>query len=105
MFKYTNTMTGETLTVENPRYVKKDERGIWIRCEEADAECVAVNGQRFSLAGKNPVDDAPEIIAISKIDIGETFNELLNQAQDFDEIKAALADITDAVLDIYLNGV
>lgn len=104
MFKYTNTETGETMTIENPRYVKKDERGIWIRCEEADAECIAINGERFSIGGKNPVDDAPQVIAISKIDLGEHLKTFAN-AQDIDEVKAAIEDIADAVLDIYLNDV
>lgn len=109
MYQLLNLETGEYINIENPRYVKQDERGVWIRCNEEDAQCIAVNGDRYSLANKKPVDDAPKVVAVSPVDAGEQLNKInfsnLQNATDIDEVKAAIDDITNAVLDIYLNGV
>lgn len=109
MFQVLNLNTGETFNLENPRYVKKDECGIWVRCTEIDAECIAVNGNRFSIANKNLVEDAPQVVSITPIDAGQKISKIsfdnLQNAQNIDEVKAAIDDITAAVLDIYLNGV
>lgn len=109
MYQLLNLETGEYTNIENPRYVKQDERGIWIRCNEDEAECIAVDGNRFSIAGKKTVEDAPQIVNISRVDAGAQLNKILSDslqnASDIDEVKAAIDDITNAVLDIYLNGV
>lgn len=108
MYKVFILESGESFYVDAPRYVKLDG-DIWRRCSEVDAECLAVNGQRFSIAGKNLVKDAPQVVIISPVDAGQQLNQIFSDnlatAQNVDEIKSAIEDITDAVLDIYLNGV
>lgn len=109
MYQLLNLKSGEVICVEKPRYVRLDERGIWIQCDEQDAQCISVYGNRFSIANKPVVKDAPEVVAVMEIDtaikISEVNQTTLNNAKDIDEVKAAIVDVMDAVLDIYLNGV
>ena len=108
MYQLLNLDTGEISEIDNPRYVCCDERGVWTRCEEKDAQCIALDGVRFSLANKEPVEDAPQVLAVKKIDAAKKISQInlegIKNAQNIDEVKAAISDITDAVLDIYLNG-
>ena len=107
MFQIFNTENGDTFYTDSPRYVKQDSRGIWQQCNANDAQCVAVDGKRFSILGKQTVDDAPTAF-VSKVDAGEKLAQInfkgLENAQNIDEVKTAILDIQDAVLDIYLNG-
>ena len=109
MYKVINVTTGQTRNVELPRYVKLSDDGIWIFCTEDDAECVALSGRRYSIAGREAVEDAPEVVIIKRIDAGEELNDLLREnlsnAKTAEELKAAVLDIYDAILDIYQNGV
>ncbi|MBQ7703918.1 MAG: hypothetical protein IJT73_00595 [Selenomonadaceae bacterium] len=109
MFKLLNLNTGAVTEVDEPRFVKKKSNGVWIRCDESDAECIAIDGERFSISGKTVIDDAPQIVSISKINQSQKLAQVdlaaIANAKNIDEVKAAINDITDAVLDIYLNGV
>ena len=109
MYQLLNLKSGEVICVEKPRYVRLDERGIWVQCEEQDAQCISVYGNRFSIANKPVVKDAPEVVAVMEVDAAIKISEVnqitLNNAKDIDEVKAAIVDVMDAVLDIYLNGV
>ena len=107
MFQILNLSTGETLYFDEPRYVKLDERGFWSRCDESDAQCISFCGNRFSIANREVVDDAPQIVAIKKVDAAQKISQInldgLKNAQNIEEVKAAVEDIIDAVLDIYLT--
>lgn len=109
MFQLLNLNTGAVYEVDEPRFVKRNENGVWVRCDSAEAECIAVNGKRFSISGKKLIDDAPQVVSISKINASQKLAQVnldnLKNTKDIDEVKAAIQDITDAVLDIYLNGV
>ena len=108
MYQILNLTTGEIATVDKPRYVKRNVDGVWIQCEEHDAECIAIYGERFSLANKEIVFDAPQVVAVREFDAAQKISQIdfnsVKNAQNIDEVKAAVQDITDAVLDIYLNG-
>ena len=109
MYQLLNLKSGEVMCTEKPRYVKLDERGIWMQCAEEDAQCISVYGNRFSIANKPVVKDAPEVLAVMEIDAAIKISEVnqitLDNAKNLDEVKAAIVDVMDAVLDIYLNGV
>ena len=109
MFQLINTNTGEKFNIENPRYVKRNENGIWVRCREEDAECISINGTRYSLYEKEPVEDAPNVLIVMEVDGGEpvqtALRENLQNAQTLEEVKAAVIDIYDALFDIYENGI
>lgn len=100
MFQLLNLMTGAVYETEQPRFVRKIG-GVWLQCNSIDAECIAINGERFSISGRALVDDAPQVLAVSKINPLQKISALNS---DNDDIKSAILDIQDAVLDIYLNG-
>lgn len=110
MFEIYNTTTGEVMAIaEEPRYVyRSPKNGVWIRCEEPQAECVAVNGARYSIHGRAEVEDAAGTVAIRKVDGAKRIAELakgqIAHAETLDEVKAAYTDLAEAILDIYLNG-
>ena len=111
MFEIVNNETREVLSLtDEPRYVYRSPRnGVWIRCDEDKAECVAVDGTRYSLKDKTPVSDAPQTVAIRKADAAAKLRtvalESIAHAQTLDEVKAAYTDLAEAVLDLYLNPV
>lgn len=108
MFEIVNS-DGEVIALaDEPRYVcRSPKNGVWIRCDEPDAECVAVNGTRYSIRGRAKVDDAPPV-SIRKADAAAKIlaltKEQIARASDIDEIKDAYADLADAVLDLYFNN-
>lgn len=108
MFQILNLTTGEVTTVDKPRYVKKNDNGVWTQCEESDAQCISIHGSRFSISNKKKVRDAPQVVAVSQIDGAQKLAQInidsIQNAHNIDEVKAAVQDITNAVLDIYLNG-
>lgn len=111
MYEIFDTTTREVLSLtDEPRYVYRSPRnGVWIRCDEEKAECVAVNGTRYSLKDKTPISDAPTTVSIRKADAAAKLRtvalESIAHAQTLDEVKAAYTDLAEAVIDLYLNPV
>lgn len=66
------------------------EYKVWVRCNAADAQCVAINGIRYSLAGRDIVEDAPTVVFIYEVDAAE---ELLNTYNDLTDAQLAIADL------------
>ena len=83
MFRIIDTNGNIIAQVDDLRYVKLKthslqdgtEYKVWVRCNATDAQCIAVNGIRYSLAGKPIVDDAPTVVYVYQIDAAA---ELLN---------------------------
>lgn len=106
MYEIYDTTSGKVIALaDEPRYVyRSPKNGVWIRCEESDAECVAVNGTRYSIRGRAQVDDAPETVAVRKADAAKRLAELakssIAQAQTLDEVKYRFEDLVDAVIDL-----
>ena len=106
MFEIYDTKSGEVIALaEEPRYVyRSPKNGVWIRCDEPNAECIAVNGARYSINGRQIVDDAPDTVAVRKVDaaqkIAAVAKNSIAQAQTLDEVKAAYSDLADAVIDL-----
>ena len=105
MYQILNLNNGETFEIDKPRYVKLDERGIWVQCGEVDAQCLSVNGDRYSLANKEIVEDAPQVVVVREIDAAKKLAQInfksIQNAQNLDEVKAAVQDLLWAVADIY----
>lgn len=110
VYEIYDTTSGKVIALaDEPRYVcRSPKNGVWIRCDEPDAECVAVNGTRYSIRGRAQVDDAPATVAVRKADAAAKIlaltKEQIAHASDLDEIKDAYADLADAVLDLYFNN-
>lgn len=47
---------------------KKESTGAWIRCNQFNAECIAIDCVRYSIEGKKLVEDAPQVVTIEKFD-------------------------------------
>lgn len=49
---------------DSPRYVKKNENGVYVQAEEPEAEGISVNGTLYNIGGGSAIPDAPEAIAM-----------------------------------------
>ena len=104
MYKIT-TVEGHLITqTDDPRFVKLNtESGAWIRTDAINAECIAVNGVRYSLAGREPVEDAPIVAFIQKIDAGavqlETDNKVTAQNDSIDTLAWAINKMAEEIVD------
>lgn len=106
MFEIYDTKSGEVIALaEEPRYVyRSPKNGVWIRCDEPDAECIAVNGARYSIRGRAEVDDAPDTVAVRKVDAAQRIAAIakssIANAQTLEEVKYRFEDLVDAVIDL-----
>lgn len=79
MYRITDENGNVIAQVDSPRYVRlKAETGAWIQCPAHLAECIAINGVRYSLVGRDLIDDAPVAVYVYEIDAAQ---ELYNTAK------------------------
>ena len=71
MYQIVMTTGAIIAEVEDIRYVKwRDDLKCWVRTRNVDdAQCVAVDGIRYSLLGKETVEDAPVIVYVREVDV------------------------------------
>lgn len=103
MYRVT-TVEGELITqTDDPRFVKLNHSGAWIRTDAINAECIAVNGVRYSLAGREPVEDAPITVFVMKVDAGaiqlETDNKVTAQYDSIDTLAWAINKMAEEIVD------
>lgn len=104
MYKIT-TAEGNLITqTDDPRFIKfNPESGAWVRTDAINAQCIAVNGVRYSLAGRKPVEDAPIVAFIQKIDAGavqlETDNKVTAQNDSIDTLAWAINKMAEEIVD------
>lgn len=55
---------------DQPHYVKKNEKGVYVQTQPPNAEAIAVNGTLYNLPGQTAVPKAPEAVAV-EIESGE----------------------------------
>ena len=107
MYKLIND-AGETFNVDAPAFVRQNEDGFWIFCDEKDAQCISFGGKRYSIAGRQKIADAPAVMSYMTADAGAEFQNILREniknAQTFDEVKAAIIDCYDCIFDLYTKG-
>lgn len=107
MYEIFDTTTRKVVALaDEPHYVYRSPRnGVWIRCDEEDAECIAVEGTRYSIRGKEPVPDAPNTVAVRKADAAKRLRdatlEVLEHSKTIEDFKAMFADFADAIIDLY----
>lgn len=54
---------GELLALcERPRYVKRNQGGVFVEAPEDKAEGIAVGGEVYNLPGGSAIPDAPEVL-------------------------------------------
>ena len=109
MYEIFDATTREVIALaDEPTYVYRSPRnGVWVRCDEDKAECVAVSGTRYSIRGRDKISDAPTEVSIRKADAAAALRKValenISHAETLEEVKAAYTDLAEAVLDLYLN--
>lgn len=91
---------GNILTqTDNPRFVKKKpSTGVWIQSNAEDAQCLAIDGIRYSIAGRELVEDAPIVVTIEQI---ENALESFNQHTDIENLSFAVNKIAEEVIEMF----
>lgn len=83
------------LQTDSPRWVKLNpSSGAWIQCNFHEAECIAVDGKRYSIDGRPLVDDAPDVVTVKYIDAAQ--NALVNENY-IDLLFFALGNLIDDI--------
>lgn len=83
------------LQTDSPRWVKLNpSSGAWIQCNFHEAECIAVDGKRYSIDGRPLVDDAPDVVSVKYIDAAQ--NALVNENY-IDLLFFALGNLIDDI--------
>lgn len=99
-----STVEGELISqTDDPRFVKLNpESGAWVRCDAINAQCLAANGVRYSLAGREPVEDAPIVVFVQKVDAGalqlKTDKKVDLQNADIDTLAWALNKMAEEIV-------
>ena len=47
---------------DKPRYLKKNESGVYVEAEEPQAEGISVNGDLYNIGGGSAIPDAPQAV-------------------------------------------
>ena len=95
--------------IDSPRYVRVNEKsGAWIQCTEDLAECIAIDGVRYSLVGKDKVEDAPVTVYVYPLDDAmelyhATKNSTLNAA-DIELLGYAIEKMAVEIVERLENG-
>ena len=109
MYEIFDATTREVIALaDEPTYVYRSPRnGVWIRCDEDKAECVAVSGTRYSIRGRDKISDAPTEVSIRKADAAAALRKValenISHAETIEDFKAMFADFADAIVDLYQN--
>lgn len=113
MYKITMRDTGALLDITNkPRFVAKNEKGLWTKCPQERAEAVAVHSVPYALSDDVPVawpitdengdeigEEAAPIVAICPVSDGALTMDVLrttnDHAGDIADLNAAVMEISD----------
>ena len=105
MYEIIDMETGEIVAeLEEPRYVyRSPKNGVWLRCNEEQAECVSINGRRYSIRGKASVADAP-VADIRRANLTEKFKALAEKnaerIDNIEELRELYADMAGVVCEL-----
>lgn len=109
MFQIIDENANLIAQVDSPRYVRLNDNGVWIRCPPYDAQCVAVNGVRYSLVGKDIVEDAPTVVFVRELDsaneVLKTNQSVATNTNDINLLSWAMAQMTKEIVDKLSFGV
>lgn len=85
---------------DKPRYVKKNDGGVFVEAEEAEAIGVAVNGDLYNIGGKGEIPDAPEV-TVTRRDVAEVvFQNRARIKENEEATGAAIVEVENALCDI-----
>lgn len=85
---------------DKPRFVKRNDGGVYVEAEEPEAIGVAVNGDLYNIGGKGEIPDAPEA-TITRRDVAEVvFQNRARIKENEEATGAAIIEVEDALCDI-----
>lgn len=92
---------GELIALaENPRYVKRNEDGIFVEAAAEDAEAIAVNGTLYNIPGGDTIEGAPEAVVVEAEAEEYIFTNRVRIEQDAASGNARISTVEDAVCDL-----
>lgn len=106
MYRITDEDGNFIAQVDSPRYVRlKEETGTWIQCSQIFAECIAIKGIRYSLAGRDKVADAPISVYVREIDAADelykTAKSADTNANDIQVLSWAMTQMATEILQLF----
>jgi hypothetical protein len=85
---------------EKPRFVKRNESGIYVEAQPEDAVGISVAGTLYNLEGGNAIPDAPEAI-VREGDASEyIFQNKAKIAQNAESTSVAIIGVEDAMCEM-----
>ena len=83
------------MQTDSPRFVRKNpSSGAYIQCDFNQAECIAIDGKRYSIEGKELVEDAPDVVTVKQIDAA---SNALATEQDINLLFFALTNVINDI--------
>lgn len=83
------------MQTDSPRFVRKNpSSGAYIQCSYPLAECIAIDGKRYSIEGKELVEDAPDVVTVKVIDAA---TNALATEQDINLLFFALTNVINDI--------
>ena len=83
------------MQTDSPRFVRKNpSSGAYIQCSFTLAECIAIDGKRYSIEGKELVEDAPDVVTVKQIDAA---SNALATEQDINLLFFALTNVINDI--------
>lgn len=96
MFQLIDSAGEVVARVDKPRYIRQKPNGVFVRCDEDDAEAIAVHGRRYSIWGRAPLPET-DTVTIVEIDGAEVLSgiERITEANS-----GSVANLIDAAFDL-----
>ena len=96
MYRIIDVETGEVIKqADEIRFVKlKNASRAWVRTDFFHAECVVIDGVRFSLSDRDKVDDAP-VVEIQRVDAAQIIKK---QEDDLKLLSQALTMMAEEIV-------
>lgn len=98
---YAILCNGEAIAlVESPRYVRRNESGIFVEADKDTADGIAVNGTLYNLPGGTAIEDAPEAVVVDAKAGEYIFANRVRIEQDAASGNIRISTVEDAVCDL-----
>lgn len=85
---------------DKPRYVKKNDNGVYVEADAAEAIGVSVRGNLYNINGGNAIPDAPEAVIVQR-DVSEyVFSNRVRLKKHEKFTNIAIIEVEDALCEL-----